>query len=207
MNSRTSWTTGFSLLVATLALATSAATADAQSLKSRFRIESSAGVLLYDQHLAFETSPSFRLGAGYRISNLLQLSLNFSFSPTRQAITQATTSTTARHGVYYTGIDFKFSRGPLLGRIRPFAGVGAGILLINPHTVILTLSNGSSIKVEPATDQHYTLDFMAGFEIPVFKSYLLKIELNRSLYSLNGMDGDSKLASNQQLNLGVVVGL
>ncbi len=175
-----------------------------QSLKSKFHIESAAGVFLYDKRLGFDASPSFSLGAGYRLSGLLLLNTSFAYAPAHQKITQATSTTAARHDLYQAGLNLLISKRPMFWRFRPYAGAGFGLLAINPHSVELTLGD-RNIRLEPPADYLFTINFVAGIEVPVFERYHLKLEMGKFLYSVEQDTGDKTSAKNHQLNLGLLI--
>ncbi|MFQ5649862.1 MAG: outer membrane beta-barrel protein [bacterium] len=205
------WTGGFRLLLGIATLVSSYSVSQGQDLKPKFQLESSAGVFFFDHHLAFDASPSFGLGAGYGITDALQLNLAFSFTPTQQQISHAASEVSARYSVYPVSLNLRFGGlRPILWRLRPFLSVGAGVMTIDPHAVRLEIGAGQTTVIEPPVDHLVTVNLGAGLLVPLTKRTQIKVGFNRLLYKLGARVSRTEepaLAQNSEFRLGFVVGL
>ncbi len=205
------WTRSFALLggIAFVIVSTNGF-GRCQEAKPKFHLESSAGVFLTDKQLAFKTSPSFGLGAGYGITNTLQLSLTFSYIPTQQRLSQAASELTARYDIFNLGLEMKYAwHKPILWRLRPYAGAGISLMTIDPHSVKVALGGGESVIVAPPADRRLALTLGIGLMLPVAKAHHIRFEFKHYYHKLNDTSsgGDSVTATSRQVTLGLAVGL
>jgi len=182
-----------------------------QSLPPKFQLETSAGVFFHDAQLAFDASPGLALGADYRVSDRLRLGLDFAYTPTRQAISLATTTVAAKYGIYHVAFHAILRRpGWRLWRVEPRLLAGLGFLIINPRPVELDLGSGGLVRVEPAADYLVTADLGGSLTIAFFHSTSIKLEYRRSFYrASDGVPEDrgARLTHNNRLSIGFLVGL
>lgn len=164
-----------------------------QNSPRKLELNSAIGVNFFEKRLAFQGSPSFGLGAGYHITELLQLNLAFSFIPTQQRISTATEKVIAKYSVYIYVIGLRFSpRKPVLWILSPFVEMGAGGIIIDPHAVLLDLGAGNVMQFEAQVDHNTSVNFGGGVMIPLSERIRIKLAYQHSLYRLTLADGSNR---------------
>ena len=199
------WTGGFRLHLGIAFLVLSFQVGHCQGAKSKFEVGNSIGVLRFDKNLAFDPSPSFGLGAGYNITNSLQLNLSFSYNPTQQRISQAASKQHAEYSIFnYHLSTIFFIPKAMIGKIRPFIIFGAGGFSINPGPVKLELGGGNTISVEPPNDNKTAVNFGAGICFQILKQMKINLEARRYLFKLEDFTKSKVTGSNKYLGLGLI---
>ena len=69
---------GPKLMLVSLLILAASPTAHGQPLEKKLKLKGALGIGFFEKKLDFQASPSLGLGAGYNISDLLQLNLTFS---------------------------------------------------------------------------------------------------------------------------------
>lgn len=180
-------------------------------VKGEFAVESGAGILLFDEILSFEPSPTLGLGAGYGITNFLQLDLAFLFSPTQQRISLAASKLKSRVSFYSYSFNLSLCKcQPIWDRIRPFVKAGVGGVLFQTRDVTLDLGGGNAIHVDGQTDHQLTLLLGGGIALLLSKRLNLIMEYRMYLFRLqrvlnDGLQSERVWSDNSYLGLGLSV--
>jgi len=179
--------------------------------KGEFEVTSSAGILLFDKSLSFKQSPTLGLGAGYGITNFLQLDLAFLFSPTQQRISLAASKLKSRISFYSYSFNLSLCKSqPLLNRFRPFVKAGVGGVLLQTRGVTLDLGGGNAIRVDGQTDHKMMLLFGGGVALLLSKRLNLIMEYRMYVFRLqrvleNDIQTERVWSDNSYLGLGLGV--
>ncbi len=178
--------------------------------KGEFEVTSSAGILLFDKSLSFERSPTLGLGAGYGITNFLQLDLAFLFSPTQQSISLAASKLKARVSFYSYSLNVSLSKNLPFHCFRPFVKAGVGGVIFQTRDVTLDLGGGNAIRVDGQTDHKLTLLFSGGIALLLSKRLSLIMEYRMYVFRLqrvleNGIQTERVWSNNSYLGLGLGV--
>ena len=165
----------------------------------KVEITSSIGIRSFDSDLAFESTPSFGLEAGYRVAKMMQLRLGFSFNPTEQRISLATSQLTNEFIVYHYILSLRFSsKKPMLSKLIPFVNIGAGGMIIDPKSSVNTIDVGAgqTVAVGISTDHKFGFNIGAGFSIPISNKNQIRFEYQSLFYRLRGFQTSTKVARN-----------
>ena len=167
--------------------------AHGQQPQKKLELKGALGVGFFEKKLDFQVGPSLGLGAGYNISDLLQLNLTFSYNPTQQRISTATEKVTAEYSVYIYVIGLQFSpRKPLLWILSPFVELGAGGIIIDPKAVSFDIGAGNIMQFEAPVDHHISGNLGGGLTASLSQRFQLEFAYRHSLYSLNLDDGSNR---------------
>lgn len=153
--------------------------AAAQSQHGRLEVRSSIGVLLYDDVLQFTHSPAFGLGAGYGITNFLQLNLTLDYSPTQQRLATATAQVTSNVTVVQYSINLRLAKARPMVRIKPFVQAGAGAVIYRPEPLTLDLGGGQQQTVRPSPDHVFSLNLGIGMLVRLSPRFWMIAEYRR----------------------------
>ncbi len=182
------WIDGFGFLLGTALIGTFSGVGYCQDLEPKFQLQGSAGFINYDKALEFEPSPYFGFGAGLDISNVLQLNLSLSYSPTRQRILQAASDWYARYHTFHYCFVLKLRKHQFLREwLHPFINIGVGAMVINPQSVHLELGAGRSLKVEPPVEHLWNMRFGGGISVGIFRHLQIYLEVRRYVLHLKSI--------------------